>query len=513
MKDTFKNIMLLLSKSNGPTRFVLILATVMIIAITSLGMWRSSNPQMKLLRGNLDGEMFGRITKALGGANISWEPGPGDGPYSLLVDNSRYYEALNTIAEVGGFMPGARGVDINGGSSVMQSSVERTQRARARHWQEVEMQLERLTWVYRAKIISANPVSIGLSRRAQSTVSVVLTPSGYKRPTLAQSRGAQSLVANAFSVNAAQVAITDDDGRSLVAGNQEQGYNAMLQFQIAFDEQETRKAQEVLDSTFGPGVALVNVKSDWSFERTETLAETIDPQSESVLSSRSRESVKPSPATVGGPAGVQANIGATPIAPSIPTPATQTETETSYTYGTNTTHKVQVDPLLTRLSVSLVLDSSRETEIESASSTVKALVGFDEARGDLFSGEVLTIFGLNRDAEGVVMVPEPLSVPTPPSATTTMLVEWGLEALAGIALLVVLFKSLKSSKQAAMQSIDSTELDAAVAALQASGSGSAADDQARRHVEELLEADPERVGALLSRWAMGEDYYQDKAKV
>ena len=41
---------------------------------------------------------------------------------------------------------------------------------------------------------------------------------------------------------------------------------------------------------------------------------------------------------------------------------------------------------------------------------------------------------------------------------------------------------------------------------------SSAEELARRHVEELLEADPERVGALLSRWALGEDYYQQKVK-
>jgi hypothetical protein len=30
---------------------------------------------------------------------------------------------------------------------------------------------------------------------------------------------------------------------------------------------------------------------------------------------------------------------------------------------------------------------------------------------------------------------------------------------------------------------------------------------ARKHVEELLERDPEKVSALLSRWALGEQFY------
>jgi flagellar biosynthesis/type III secretory pathway M-ring protein FliF/YscJ len=97
-----------------------------------------------------------------------------------------------------------------------------------------------------------------------------------------------------------------------------------------------------------------------------------------------------------------------------------------------------------------------------------------------------------------------------------MLVEWGLELLAGAAFVFVLLRSLKKSgakaaPDGAAGASPDTELTQAILALQNATEGdSSAEELARRHVEELLQADPDRVGALLSRWALGEDYYKQK---
>ena len=86
------------------------------------------------------------------------------------------------------------------------------------------------------------------------------------------------------------------------------------------------------------------------------------------------------------------------------------------------------------------------------------------------------------------------------------LFERGVELLAALAFLFVLFKSLKNGKFKG--DAEGAESDA----------GEAPEEEidlellARKRVEELLEKEPERVSALLSRWALGESFYSSSEK-
>lgn len=511
MKTTFQNFLQILRNSNGPTRIVLGAASVLMLAIAGFSWYRSANPHMVFFRGEMDSAEFSRVTSALGTAGIRFETTAGRAPYSVWVESDRKHDAWNAVATEGALDSGSRGIDTNQGTSAFDAAIERNQRADARHWQEVEKQLEALSWVSRASVKASVPRGSMLGRRALPTVSVVVSTRGMVRPTITQARAATRIVGNAFGVPDENVVMTDQEGTPLAPSEGEQGLAGILEFQSAFDDRETRRAQEWLDRTYGPDVAVVSVKGQWTYERVESVDETIDPKSKALLSDRTDESVDAAPA-VGGPAGVQSNIQGARSQGS--NESTRTDSSKTYTYGSSTTHRVQSEPVLERLSVSLLLDSSIETELDAATATVQGLVGFDEARGDLFSATSRTIFGIERDAAGLPIAPAPLEVPEAPSATTGMLIEWGLEALAGIAFLFVLMKSLKkgaSGTSEAAPDFDAEGLNQALLTLQG-GASNSAEEAARRHVEELLEADPERVGALLSRWALGEDYYQQKVK-
>lgn len=110
----------------------------------------------------------------------------------------------------------------------------------------------------------------------------------------------------------------------------------------------------------------------------------------------------------------------------------------------------------------------------------------------------------------------------------SIFLEYGLELIAGIAFLVVLLKSLKSGRAGAAGANSAGTLTPAGAGGAAAGPGGVrrkgagggtdADDElfeeeidmdalARAHIEELLRAEPEKVSALLSRWALSEDVY------
>ncbi len=515
MKTSLQNVLNSLREANGPTRFVLGLAMLMILGVAGVSWYRSANPQMEFFRGDLESAEFSRVTSALGAKGIRFETSSGRAPYTVWVESGRRHEAWNAVAIEGALTPDARGIDTAGGASAFDAAVERNQRADARHWQEVEKQLEVLSWVARASVKASIPRTPVLGRTQLPTVSVVVATRGLSRPSITQARAATRIVANAFCVPDDRVLITDQEGTPLTPSEDEHGLAGILEFQASYDDRETQRAQDWLDRTYGPGVAVVSVKGEWTYERIESVDETLDPKSKAVMSDRLDESTDPMPLPVGGPAGVQANVTAAKAQVADAREATRSDSEKTYAYGSKTTHRVMSEPRLERISVSLLLDESHQDELAAAEATVKGLVGFDATRNDSFSAAVRPMFGLERDEAGMPVAPAAVPMPEAPSATTGMLVEWGLELLAGAAFVFVLLRSLKkgATPAAAAQPAGDPQLTEAILALQNATEGdSSAEELARRHVEELLEADPDRVGALLSRWALGEDYYQQKVK-
>ena len=516
MKTSLQNFLTSLREANGPTRFVVGMAMVLILGVAGVSWYRSANPHMVFFRGDLESSEFSRVTSALGAKGIRFETSSARAPYSVWVESGRKHEAWNAVAIEGALDPGTRGIDTAGGTSAFDAAVERNQRADARHWQEVEKQLEVLSWVSRASVKASIPRTPVLGRTQLPTVSVVVSTRGLTRPTITQARAATRIVANAFCVPDERVLITDQEGTPLSPSEDEHGLAGILEFQSSYDDRETARAQQWLDRTYGPGVAVVSVKGDWTYERIESVDESLDPKTKAVLSDRTDESVEPVPAPVGGPAGVAANVQAATTPPANGRDATRTDSQKTYAYGSTTTHRVLSEPRLQRISVSLLLDESLREELATAEATVKGLVGFDATRSDSFSAAVRPMYGLERDEAGMPIAPAAQPLPEAPSATTGMLVEWGLELLAGAAFVFVLLRSLKKGSAKATSggaagASPNTELTHAILALQNGTEGdSSAEELARRHVEELLQADPDRVGALLSRWALGEDYYKQK---
>ena len=117
----------------------------------------------------------------------------------------------------------------------------------------------------------------------------------------------------------------------------------------------------------------------------------------------------------------------------------------------------------------------------------------------------MSLASVPRDANGNLL-PETPAVPLEaPNALLTMLLEHGVEILAAAAFLLILFHSLRRGTRPIV-------LAPAVAENESS---EAPDEEvdldllARKRIEELLREEPERVGALLSHWAMSDDLYAE----
>lgn len=503
MKELLTTLFEHARNTSGPTRVVVAAGLVVVLVVAGLVGYRAANPHMIPLYWGLDDERFSAVAQALSNANLRFETSSPPAPYSVFVASGEKHEALAAIHAVGAMADGAKGIQSNAGSgTIWMGQSEREQLTRKRDWEDLEKQLEALSFV-RMAVVRTSGASRSPMMRAQipPTVSVIVTLASGISPSAEQRSTLASIVHGATSVPAENITIADQAGNTLFDGSRDDAMNAVLEFEQDFAESQSRFAQDFLDRAFGPGLTVVSVTGEWTHDRTESVDESLDPAKLTVSESKS-ETTTPIEPSVGGPAGTASSIdqGGT-VAAAEPVPVAETiDSDTRFTYGSKTTHLVQDAPQLQRLSVTLLIDTSLASQLQAIEGLVKELVGFDEAR-DQIAASTTDIFGLLRDAQGQLIPIETETAPEPPSALLTMLIERGIEILAAGAFISLLIRSLRRSRRAT--------------ALADEGASGAAgenesvdmDDLARRQIEQLVADDPERVGSLLSRWAQTEKKY------
>jgi flagellar biosynthesis/type III secretory pathway M-ring protein FliF/YscJ len=512
MKETLQSIWTLLSKSNAATRLVVGMGVLLALSVAGISAYRSANPHMEFFIGDLDNSEFARATKALDQAGIRFNTSTGRAPYSIFVESSKKYQAHGAVATSGALDMGTMGIDTGGASSAWESSVERIQKADARYWQEVENQLSKLHWVRSAKVIARAPTTRILGRTDKPTVSVILNTRGAQ-PTPEQAQNVGSIVRMAFNVPEENITVLDHNGATIFNGKSHDQLSGTLAFQRSFDQEKTQSVQALLDGIYGPNLTKVRVSGDWSFVQKETVGEVRGPGGK--ISERIQKSKTPPAGMVGGPAGLNESFGAAtqPIgASSGPVLATKDDTETKYAVGTQTTHEVENSPVLKHLSVSLTLDESLRDQAEAIANQVKAAVGFREDREDLMSTNTTAFAGLERDSDGVPVAPAAIEVPEPPNAMMTTLIEHGVEMLAVLLFFGLLLRSMKQAKGVVTGEGSSHSRSISTMTLSDLEDGEIEIDPsllARKHIENLLESDPDRVSSLLTRWAMGDQFYAE----
>lgn len=523
MNEVLKNLWSQITSASGPVKVALGSCGLLLALVTSVMVWRAQNPHFVVLAADLDSHSFNGAVKALAEAGIRYETSVGGPPYVIQVESGRRHEAIAAMHVSGEFLDDARGISsgLEGSSAVFLGQSERHQRTQKRMWEEVELSLEKLNFVSQAKVtVSGAPTSTLASLRQDARrASVIVTLRGVAKPTATETRALVGLVRGGTGVTDERMTIVDQHSNVLFDGVDESGADSLAAKEEQFNRERTEMAQRQLDRVFGPGVAVVGVTSEWLQIQEESVVETLNP-AKKPLSSRTRttsDSVQRP--QIGGPAGIGSNLsesGSTTTAGLSPSESTSTEEQQLNSFGSTTTHTVKQPHQLQRLSVSLVVDASIEDRKKNAEDILKGFLGFNEARGDQLFSIVNEIAGLERDAEGAPVLPAPEKAPAPTNPALTMAMEFGLELIAGLAFLVVLLKSLKSSRSAAGgASPDGTS----GATSPMGGRGAAAeglgadpfeeevdlDALARARIEDLIREEPEKVSALLSRWALSED--------
>lgn len=546
MNEVLKNLWSQISTASGPVKVALGACGLLMMLVTSVMVWRAQNPHFVVLASDLDSHSFNSAVKALAEAGIRYETSVGGAPYVIQVESGRRHEAIAAMHMSGEFLDDARGISsgLEGSSSVFLGQSERHQRTQKRMWEEVEMSLEKLNFVAKAKVtVSGSPTSTLASlREDERRASVIVTLRGVAKPTPTETRALVGLVRGGTGVADERMTIVDQHSNVLFDGLDNSSADTLASKEEQFNRERTEMAQRQLDRVFGPGVAVVGITSEWLQVREESVSEILNP-AKKPRSSRTLTTSEPEwPRSIGGPAGVAANSSDVNNAAASNTPpgeSTTSEEEQLNSFGSTTTHTIKQPHQLQRLSVSLVLDESIADKEDDAVAFLKGVVGFNDKRGDQMFSIVNQLAGLERDAEGAPVLPAPEKAPSPTNPAVSMAMEFGLELIAGIAFLMVLLKSLKSARTGTASAgsgggSGGASGGAAGAAATAGGARRAAsgagagggaegagselfeeeidlDALARAHIEDLLREEPEKVSALLSRWALSEDLLAEAA--
>ena len=495
------------------------LALVCVLAVAGVVAGR---PHYVVFQSGLDDRDSAAVQEALAQGGIAFTVSGFPGPFVVYVSEGRVAAAHAAVALAGALKRDPRGIvpGQGGASSVFQGARERTQSAWKREWEETEQLLETLDFVSEAKVVTSTPPETLFGRKGEGlSASVALHLRGGATLTREQQQMAARLVTYRFDVPADRVIITDQYGNSLYDPSGAEGglghSTDLLAQEAQRDERLALQAMQSIEMAYGSGRAHVTVHSEWDYDQVTEIESLPDPQSKVVRESHTSSSKTPQGApTVGGTPGMPSSVGdgglglsgAGATGSSAGRSAEETLASTKeermlYATGNTTKSTVRSGPRLKKRTVSLLIDEKladelgeRLVELEEA---VQAAVGYDAARGDVFETATAPFQG---DPPALDKSGQPITEGGGGvSRMLELLLERGIEIVAAVAFIVLLFKSLRggskrkaqaeatSAREAAAERERPVEIDPEVVA--------------REQVEELIQSDPERVGKILSRWA------------
>ena len=529
MTTDFQSLLSEITKAPLKAKVTAALALLAVVGVLAVAGTVARRPHFVTLYSGLGDVERVAVEKALAEAGVRFRSSNPPGPHVIYVDESAFDRAQIAVALAEALKRAPSGINAaeNGTSTLFMSSLERQQNMLKREWQETENLLQQLDYVTRATVTTSVPDSSPLRKREPLTVSVALKLRSSSALSESQAETVAKLVRFRFGVPAENVIISDQSGHILFdSGREEEGHDprTLLEHAADYDRELAAKVNESLSIAFGARKALVTVTSEWNHDMTTTVEQRLDPETV-VLSSEKSETKTPQGTgpEVGGPAGTASNVldgfGVDNAAiPGAPAPGggglAETNDEKSvFEAGRSTTQTVSTAPRLARLSVSLVIDESLAEKRAEIMDVVKAAVGFDPDRDDVLGVSTSTFGGGETSSAAEGEEGEEAAAPAEPSPAMELLFTRGVEIVAALAFVVMLFLSLKSGKKANKVAAASGEAGAAKGASPGAAGASGLDfpDEeidpvllARTQIEEIVRTDPRRVGEILSRWANDE---------
>jgi flagellar M-ring protein FliF len=452
------NELLGLIRSIGMARLAAITGVTMGVAIAlGLIIVRIGDPPLSILYADLEPRDAQAVTERLDQESIRHEIRDSGGKIAILAPRAEVSRLKMELAADGVVTAGGTGYEIFDkgeafGATSFQQNINRLRALEG----ELARTISTISGVRSARVHLVLPERELFSRdkKLASASIVVDAPGGLDQRSV---RAIINLAASAVpELSPSRVTLLDAAGDLLASGQSEDATGAGVAERTAAVEARIRRTvEDIVGRIVGADNLRVQVAADLDFNRVTENSETIDPDSQTVLSSVTvEESSDSSDAALGrGVTVANALPGAQGLADGEPaSKATNRRTEetTNYEISRTVRNEVRETGAINRLSVAVALNSGVNGEAARAPETlarigalVKSAVGFDAARGDTI--DVVEIAFSPTELSGA---PAAGPAPSPFSRDAVMrFVEVGALSLIALALaLFVLRPMLAPSK-------------------------------------------------------------------
>ncbi len=529
MKELLLNIGSRMVAASATQKAIAAVVLIAALAIGGVGSWLARQPHWEVLVSELDDREYARVGEALASSGVRWRSSQPPRPFVVYVASKDRPTALNAIMQSGA-MSGSDGGILTSGSSGMGSvflySKEREQLTRKKEWQDMEAMLEFQDFIREARVRTSVQGTDLLGRGGEPTASVTLVLQNDSDLSRTQKLTIANLVRLGLGVAPENLVVSDQNGSSLFDGEEETNGSRNGEEWVERAEEEDRRltedANQLLEEILGPGMARVMVRSEWDLDQSKQLIDSTDPKERSLTSESKRTSTTPyyGPPSFGGASGSSGNLNTASefgvdnqgvvdltrptVAAPQPTMGKTSEESAIYAPTRTLSETVRKAPKRVRMSVSLWLDESLADKRETLEQTVRAAVAFDPSRPDQFES-ALVPFAKSEGVSEPIEETETIA----PNPILELLLTRGVEAVAALFFLIVLALSLRKSKR-------SFEEGAFELEPRGSNGESAARSEepepeidpellALERVRKLVDEEPDKVGALLTAWARGDE--------
>jgi flagellar M-ring protein FliF len=263
---------------------------------------------------------------------------------------------------------------------------------------ELARTLEGMKEVQSARVhITRSRESVFAEKAEPAKASVMLGLRG-KELSAERTEAIVSLVSSAVEgLTPENVSVMDNEGRLLTSPHDKGGIkgvgasDSVMEARRAFEAESAGQIVAMLEPVTGPGHVRANVTADIDFNQVEQMEETFDPKSAVIRSQQTTQEFRNSPGATGGVTGTRANDPGAPAAQTATNGSGNGRSATTTTYEISKVTKRTVGNggRVTRMSVSVLLDSGPATEglntpegLKKVQELVSSAVGIDAARGD-----------------------------------------------------------------------------------------------------------------------------------
>lgn len=481
---------------------VLTLLGVSAVVIGSIFLMKVvSTPSYAPLFTNLSASDAASITQKLSSAGVPYQLQ--NGGSTIMVPQNEVYQERIDMAQAG--LPQNSTVGLSLLNSVGITSSQITQQADYQRALQGELAstIEAIQGVTSAQVDLALPptdvFAISQNQAPSASVMLTLAPGVSLNPT--QTQAIVHLVASSIpNMSSSDVTVVDQNGDVLAAPGFNNSASMNMNATSQFDTQLGASLTSMLNNVLGSNHVAVKVSAQMNYNQSTTSSQSVQttPKGTPVTAPTQTSSTKQTYTGTGtAPGGVLGTI-TQPVGGNQNSNYTQTQTSNSYAVGqVNQTIK-QAPGQIQRLSVAVLVDSKiKGVSLASIRSIVSAAAGLVPARGDKIS---------------VVKMPFASQAQSAAAATggfqLSSIFNLAKTILLALAILIVIFLLLRSSKAEEREDIYVGELETSPMGLQAlSPVPSAPAISMPRHEEfiaeevfEFIDKQPEDVAKLLRIW-------------